>query len=306
MEEQIQTSDQQEQPKKGNILVAVLLILLVIVGGGLVYKFIEGDKLEKEKQQTEAELDATFDKLDSISNQLDTKILEISQLGGEIDTLLQIKEQLEADKKQLRKSTSKQIKSLKDRVGGYKDLLLQQDEEIERLKIINQELVVENTELKTEKNQLNESLRNLNENNEELVEQVAFAGRLKVEGMKIVAVSSRGKERENEFKNRHIDKLKIQFDIAENKVSPIEGKDIMIKITAPDGNVLFDVASGSGTFVFDGREIFFTAKQEILYDRTKQNMSFLYNKGSEYALGKHTIEVYTDDYLMGKGSFIVK
>lgn len=306
MEEQHQLDTQSKEPKKGNILVLILSVVILVAGGGLIYKFMETDQLTLENQLKEAELESTYDRLDSISNELDTKILEISQLGGEIDTLLQIKEQLETEKKQLRKRTTTQITSLKDRVDGYKTLLLQQDDEIERLKVINNQLVEENTELKTEKNELNESLRDLNKNNEDLEEQVAFAGRLKAEGMSIIAISSSNKERQNEFKNRHIDKLKIQFAISENKVSPIEGKSIMIKITAPDGNVLFDVASGSGTFMFEGREVFFTAKQEILYDRTKQNLSFLYNKGSEYNLGKHTVEVYTDDYLMGKESFIVK
>jgi cell division protein ZapB len=32
----------------------------------------------------------------------------------------------------------------------------------------------------------------------------------------------------------------------------------------------------------------------------------MYEKGSEFAIGQHKVEVYTDDYLMGKGSFIVK
>ncbi len=309
MEEQTQVNTQAEQPKNNKVIVIVLSIIIVITGGGLIYKYMESDRLSEEKAQKEAELEATYDRLDSISNELGTKILEISQLGGDIDTLLQIKEQLEADKQQLRNRTkrnAKQITGLKDRVSGYKALLLQQDDEIVRLKAINEELVVENTELKTETNVLNKSIRDLNSNKEELESKIAFAGRLKVEGMKILAINSNGKEREGEFKNRHIDKLKIQFGISENKVSPIEGKDIMIKITDPEGNVLFDVTSGSGTFILEGRELFYTAKQEILYDRTAQNLSFLYNKGSEYGLGKHLVEVYTDDYLMGKSSFIVK
>lgn len=303
---QIPQVPQAEESKKGNIIIIVLLFILFTVAGGLIYKFIEINTLTEEKQQKETELEATYDKLDSISNALDTKILEISQLGGEINSLLQVKEQLEADKKLIRKRTNNEITGLKDKVSGYKELLLQQDKEIIWLKTINEELMVENTELKTDKVQLSDSLINLNKSNLDLEQQVAFAGRLKVEDMRISAVNSKGKERIGEFKNRHINQLKIQFNIPENKVSPIEGKDIMIRITTPDGNVLFDVTSGSGTFIYDNREMFFTAKQKILYDRTKQNISFLYNKGSEYPLGKHSVEVYTDDYLMGKGSFIVK
>ena len=124
--------------------------------------------------------------------------------------------------------------------------------------------------------------------------------------MKIFAVNSNGKERETEFRNRHIENLRIEFTVNENKVAPIEGKGLLVRVIAPDNNVLFDVTRGSGSFNFDGREMFFTAKKEILYDRSSQMVTLLYNKGSEYELGQHTVEVYTDDYLMGRGNFVVK
>jgi len=295
----------QEAPKK-NILVAVLIIFIVVIGGGLVYKFIENMDLEEEKAKTEKQLDEAYYSLDSIGGELDKKILEISQLGGEIDTLVKIREQLEEEKQQFRTRAYRQIAGLKDKVDGYQQLLLNQDEEIKKLKLINEQLNEENVVLKTEKNELNASLRNLESSKTELEEKIAVASRLKIEGMKILAVSDKGREREGEFRNRHVDHLKIQFDINENKVAPIEGKDIMIKITDPDGNVLFDVASGSGSFMFEGREMFYTAKQEILYDRTKQSLTFLYSKGSDYAIGKHQIDVYTDDYKMGSETFVIK
>lgn len=294
-----------EAPKK-NILVAVLAIFAVVVGAGLIYKFIENQQLSEEKARTDKELDEAYYSLDSIGGELDKKILEISQLGGEIDTLVKIREQLEEEKREFRKRAYRQIAGLKDKVDGYQQLLVNQDEEIAKLKLLNAELNKENIVLKTEKNELNESLRDLESSKTELEEKVAVASRLKIEGMKILAVSGNGKERDGEFRNRHVDHLKIQFDINENKVAPIEGKDIMIKISDPGNNVLFDVASGSGSFMFEGREMFYTAKQEILYDRTRQSMSFLYNKGSDYDIGKHQVEVYTDDYRMGSGSFVIK
>jgi hypothetical protein len=119
-------------------------------------------------------------------------------------------------------------------------------------------------------------------------------------------VNESGKEREGEFKNRHIDQIKIVFTVSENGVAPIEGKELLIRVVAPDGNVLFDVARGSGSFTFEGREMFFTQKQEILYDKKNQEVTLFYKKGSEYATGNHRVEVYTDAYLMGSGIFEVQ
>lgn len=91
-----------------------------------------------------------------------------------------------------------------------------------------------------------------------------------------------------------------------NEVAPIEGKDILIRIIDSNGQVLFDVANGSGTFMLNDKETFYTASQEILFDNSRQTVTFLYDKGSDYALGQYTMEVYTEDYKMGSHTFVVK
>jgi hypothetical protein len=35
-------------------------------------------------------------------------------------------------------------------------------------------------------------------------------------------------------------------------------------------------------------------------------LTFLYEKGSDYASGSYSVEIYADDYLMGKTQFSVK
>ena len=124
--------------------------------------------------------------------------------------------------------------------------------------------------------------------------------------MGVKAVNSKGKERISPFKNRQLEKLKVEFTIAENKVAPVEGKKIVIRVVDENGQVIFDVAKGSGTFMLNGKEEFYTAIQEILFDNTRQKLTFYYEKGSEYASGNYSIEIYTDGYLMGKAQFIVK
>jgi len=295
-------------PKKNrtSVFIVVISLLLIVV----FFFYYQNQQLEAEKQRQQKEISDTYLKLDSVSNELDLRIDEIEALGGDIDTLEALKAQLEADKKQLLVDAEYQrgrITRLNDRVDGYKELLLIKDKEIEQLKVLNTQLTEENTTLKVEKNQLNESIQKLQENTEELQQKVAQASRLEIQGIKVIAINDRGKERDNEaYRNRHIKQLKIQFTVLENEIAPIEGKELLIRVVAPDGNVLFDVTRGSGSFTFDKRELFYTAKQEILYDRNSQLVTFIYEKGSEYPIGQHTVEVYTDDYMMGKGSFVVK
>ncbi|MEM6829576.1 MAG: chromosome segregation protein SMC [Bacteroidota bacterium] len=299
------TTPQSEKPNRTPVFIGVSIVLV-----GIIAFFIwQNQQLKNERERQKQEISETYLRLDSVANELDQRIITIQELGGEIDTLLVLKQQLEEDKKALLtrdQNQRKQIARLNARVSGYKELLLVKDEEIEQLKEVNQQLTKENTNLKVEKNQLNQSIQKLQQNTEELEGKVAVASRLEIQGLTVYAVNSNGKERESEFRNRHINQLKIEFTILDNQIAPIEGKELLLRIIAPDGNVLFDVTRGSGSFTFEGRELFYTAKQEILYDKNSQLVTYLYDKGNEYPIGLHKVEVYTDDYIMGTGTFRVK
>ena len=301
-----QSTSSSSEPKKSNkTLIYVVAGLAVLLVAALVVNFIRENNL-KEKN---AELMVAYSRLDSIGNEMQAKIIEIEQLGGNIDTLQMIKDSLETEKADLlefRDRSYKEINRLKSRVEGYRELLVMKDTEIAELKKVNESLVVENTELKTERNELTQTIREAKKTEEQLTEKVQIASRLEIENIMVAALNAKGKAREDEFRARQIDKLKVEFNIAKNDVAPISGKEILMRIIDDNENVLFDVARGSGTFVLDGKETFYTAKQEILFDNTQQVVSFLYDKGSEYLPGRYVMEVYTDGYLMGKKSFRVK
>lgn len=306
-----QEDDLQEfAPKKeSKSRLGIFIIICVVLMAVLLYFFMQNNDLKEEVENTQFELNNAVLQLDSIGSELDKKILEIQRLGGDIDTLLIVKAELEQEKRNLLSSNQanrRSIAELKEKVDGYQELLIMKDKEIVQLKKQNEVLLTENTTLKVEKNQLQDSISTIGETNNQLSEKVAIASELKIEGMRIFAVNEAGKEREAEFRNRHITNLRIEFSVSANKVAEIEGKELLIRVIAPQTGVLFDVTRGSGTFNFEGREMFYTIKKEILYDRTKQKVSVLYDRGSEYDLGNHTVEVYTDEYLMGTGSFVVK
>ena len=295
----------QESKSRLGIFIGICVVLMAV----LLYFFMQNNELKEEVVNTQADLNNAVLQLDSIGSELDKKILEIQRLGGDIDTLLVVKAELEQEKRNLLSSNQankRSIAELKQKVDGYQELLVMKDKEIVQLKKQNEVLLTENTTLKVEKNQLQDSISTIEETKNQLSQKVAIASELKIEGMRIFAVNETGKEREAEFRNRHITNLRIEFSVSENKVAEIEGKELLIRVISPETGVLFDVTRGSGTFNFEGREMFYTIKKEILYDRTRQKVSVLYDRGSEYDLGKHTVEVYTDEYIMGSGSFVVK
>jgi hypothetical protein len=303
------TSSFEAAPRKNNkatIIIALMAIVIIIQGIKIYLDSQEKQEVVTQLTSTEQELATTLHRLNEIKTELDDKIAEVTKLGGDVTDLQTAKAEIENELKRNKRATGKEIKALKDRVEGYEILLKNKDEEIEQLKSVNKELLTENKTLKTQKNVLGDSINRLSQTKQELATKVAIASQLKAENFRIVALNDRNKERESPFKAKQVNKLKIEFNIAENSVAPIEGKKIMIRIIDENGQVIFDVARGSGTFIFNGKEEFYTSSQEILYDNTRQKLTFLYEKGSEYASGTYALEVYTDDYMMGRGEFTVK
>ncbi len=298
--------------RKRTVTIAIAIIVLLLIFNGVVYylDYREKQELEAEINSKNTELLQTYDQLNKISTELEQKIQEIEKLGGDVTELQQAKAELEAEREQLTRSASiaqRRYNEIREKVQGYETLLKQKDQELVKLRSLSDSLYAENTTLKTTQNQLTDSLNRLAKNRQELNQKVAIASRLKAENIQIIAVNKRGKEREDEeYRDRQIQQLKIRFNLADNPVAPIESKDIMMRVIDPNGNVLFDVATGSGTMMIDNREEFFTAKQEILFDNTRQQLSFQYEKESDYEEGIYNVELYADGYLIGNDSFKVK
>ena len=289
--------------KKLIYILSVIIIIFIVVSSILIYNNIQKEKI-RIKQQTE--LDELYIDLDSVSNVQNDKILTISQLGGDIDSLLILKENIETEKREFRNRAYAQINRLQGKVDGYRELLLAQDEEIEKLKKLNEQLFEENKEQKVEINTLNDKITNINRSNKKLEEQIEIAGRLEIKDIEIVGVFRNGSTKINSFKNRSLNKLIVNFTVLENSLSKIEVLDIYLRIIKPSGQVVYDISKGSGSFTFDKRELFYSIKDEILIDKSEMTYNIEYVKSEELNKGEYLVILYTNNYEIGRSEFIIK
>src|SRR5919202_3297944 len=151
----------QTQNSSRSYLLAALLILAAL-NVLLLYFYYQERQDNKTKDATIAakteEVLATKTKLDSISAQLAARIAELRQLGGSVDSLLKVKQQLEVDKRELRNVNSFDSRKYDKKIRNYQALLAQKDQEIARLKeengVLSQQneaLTQENSGLKAER-----------------------------------------------------------------------------------------------------------------------------------------------------------
>lgn len=300
------STEPKKTSNKSGIIIALLSIIIIVQSIKIYLDYQEKVEVKTQLASTEEDLASTMQRLNEVKVELDQKIAEIEKLGGDVTELEKAKAEVMAELKRSNTRNTKAIKELKDRLEGYEELLKIKDDEIEQLKSVNKELFTENKDLKTKQNVLNDSLNVLTKNKEELASKVAIASQLKAENIALVSVNDKGKERESPFRKRQLEKIKVEFTIAENKVAPIEGKQILIRITDENGQPIFDTTKGSGAFMLNGKEEFYTSVQEILFDNSKQKLTFVYDKGSEYPAGTYLMEIFTDGYKMGSTQFIVK
>ena len=291
---------------KENKIIRILTLVIILIIGGLAFILYKNNVSEKIRIQQEKELDNVYLELDSISNLLGDKILTISQLGGDIDSLIILKENLELEKREFRSRAYAQINRLQGKVEGYRELLLAQDEEIERLREVNEQLFEENKEQKIEINNLNSTISNINKSNKKLEEQIEVASRLELLEIEIIGIFRNGSQKRNQFRNRSLEKLNINFTLGENDLAKIEVKDLYIILEKPSGEVIYDISNGSGSFTFEKREMFFTIKEEVLIDKSEKKLSVEYSINDEFNKGTYLVTLYTDEYKIGSGEFLIK
>lgn len=311
---------QTKEPSNGNAtkkaLIIGLILLLLGLNAILLYFNLKVKKEVVVQKQIVAQKDTVINKyahqLDSINIVITDKIAIIKELGGDTAELGRIRKELLRDLKSARGARSSDLRKLaqfRAKIEKYTAMLNEKDEEITNLKTENTQLFEETAKLKTRIARTEDSIGQLNKTKEVLSSQVAAASILKAENIKFSFIDKRGKEKtdeENIFKSKKIDKLKISLLISENRVAKIETKTLYMRLLEPEGAVLYDLSTGGGTFMVDGKENYFTAKQDFLFDNKQPVLGFTWAKGSPFKTGQHTIELYCEGFKIGESMFTVK
>lgn len=312
----------------------VVMTLLAAILGYMLFQSKETVTNQQEVISTKVmELAQVRTKLDSITVQLDTQIAEVQKLGGDVTELQKAKVELEQDKKDLKKKSASELTSVKSKyevkIRNYESLLTAKESELVKLREENTVLAStnntltstnttlndENSNLKTQTQGLTKSVEVVKAQNEEtaaknkvLSDKVTKAAALRTEYVKILGVNAKGKEsEEKKYKAKKLAKIKVVFQLAKNDLTVQERKTIFIRVLDPDGSTIFDAATGSGNFTYNGQDLAYTTRGDVNYDNENLYVEMVYNRGgTAYREGKYVIELYAEGFKIGTGGFEVK
>jgi len=288
-------------------LVILNIVLIYLIAQNKSYSSSQ-DKMLKEQEQEYNQLQkSTTTRIDSMESALEEQIRQAKELGIDYEELLELKEQLEKDKVAIQQKATQDIAIYKEKyeekLAAYEELLIRKDEELEKLRKDNDLLYEQNTTLKEQKNEMQDQINNINTQKEQLSKKVESASGLKATNITVNVLDTRGKEKTGgSYRSKQINQLKVYFTFLDNPLAEVGTRRLYLRVLEPSGAVL---TTGS-TFSFNGNTVNYTAMQQFLFDNSQQRLVFPFNQSVNYKKGKYTVEIYTDENLVGTGSFTVR
>lgn len=313
------------------------LLLVILLGGLSCFSLFSGyvafiqdavpdQELMAESQGQKARADKLKNEMEKISSMLETIGFGSTpeSLGELTEEHLAIREQAEQHKKKLLVLQS-QMKEMMASSGttdpesfalAYRKLKSSQWElnnEVNKLKKRNKQLISENRQLSKDKVKLVGDLDKQKKSTEMLLEerdvlrgQVEKAAILNVSDLSAdgIRIVRKGREKVSS-KAKRVEKLRIGFTLPKNDVASAGTKHIYMVVTGPDKQIITD---GGSNFKLGSKNMAFTAKREVEYkNKTKDLM--MYGKNlfkDEFDAGKYKIELYCDGAQIGKTEVFLK
>jgi hypothetical protein len=218
---------------------------------------------------------------------------EITEKKARINQLLS---KVNASKEELAEAKSL-IASLNNDIAGYKTTI----EQLEGEKLV---LVQEKETVTKERDLVRKNYDSATTVIKQKEEVIDVASTLHASNFAITGINEKrsGKEKTTSTAKR-VDKLRISFDLDENRVSQSGEKKIYVTIIDPTGKVVSSTSLGSGTFnTREGAEKAFTQKLDVNYTQGQRHtLSFDWKNEGDYTRGDYKIEVYHNGFKIGEG-----
>ena len=280
------------------VLIAVVIVL--IVSNNKHSKELEQLIVEKERMELEYEYADLVEqyalyegqkmilKNDSLIEKLEAEQIKVQRLYEELKSekatsaarIAELRAELETLRGIMRVYVA-QIDSLNRENKSLRQENRQQRRKIEEVKTLNEKLISQR---------------------DSLSEKVVIASKLDAVGVKVTPLRKNGKLAK---KIKQISKLEISFSIAKNVTAATGEKEIFARITKPDGDVM--IKSESNLFPFEGSQIPYSCRKVVEFAGDEINGVTMYWDVEEFLYpGEYEVEIFADNYLIGRGVFTLE
>ncbi len=305
---------------------AMYIVLIALLIGGLVYTNV---KLKKSKE-TIVVTEKQRDDVTALKAELDKKygesLQEIESYRAEnagLDSLLSVRTQELTAKKAKIDALLSQISSLQSNDAAKSKLLAeaqalikQMDEDKARLQTSIDSLMTVNKQLYQERDSVTGELVNtlakkqeIEDENKKMKDRIDKASILSTANIQATPIRMTKKGKEDEVsKAKDAEKLRVCFDLLQNKIAPSGQTELAVRIVSPDGTTIQMSSLGSGTLqdATTGNDIPFTYTISPDYQNETKTVCSYWAQTFKFSPGKYSVEVYEKGFLIGQSSFMMK
>jgi hypothetical protein len=282
-----------------------ILGLLVVVLGVAVYLLIDTRKNLNLVSTDLAEKTEYFRvERDSLERELRNIYVQYDSLETDnVDLQVNIKEQQQKIDKliAIQADDAYKIKMYKREMETLRSVLRSYIVQIDSLNMKNQELMAENKQLRNSEMRLTSEKEQLEKDKSQLEEIRNLATTLQASEINLVLLN----KRDNETRRiRSADKVRVDFVLRANKVTPPGEKTIYLRIIRPD-----EVLLGSPELEMidmDSEQLPASASRVVNYENEDLPVSIFWTNDGELVPGEHTVELYVEGKMIGSASFVLK
>jgi len=292
-----------------NLLIGLLAAGLLGTWGYLLW---HNNKESDEKQELRVSNTTMETERNSVKEMYDQAVYRLDSITGANNNLQGEKSGLQKDIEAkrneitsiLKKSnaTAAELTRARTLIAELNGQIANLQEEVTRLTGENQVLTSNNTQLSSEKQVLEQNLQTSTMEKEELSTTVDVGSTFSASNIQITPVNEKknGKEKVTSTAKR-VDKLVVSFNV-ENRIAKSGPADMYIMVTAPDGKVISEAASGGGTLTTrtDGDKPY-TAKVPVEYTQGTQKAVQFPIRQADFQRGDYKIEIYHNGFKIGEG-----
>ncbi|MFD1164738.1 hypothetical protein ACFQ2C_03865 [Sphingobacterium daejeonense] len=306
----IESREAQAAPvvKRDNSKIYFFVIAIAALLATNIYFYVKykssGEKLYTvtlQKENLQIEIDRIEAELDNIKSE------GISSTAALVSAEQSARQKIEDLRKGLEKNeiSGPQIEAAKVEVSQLKDQVSKMKDDITALKIKNQLLAETNNELNEKVKENEAKTASLVNERNVLSDKIAKASSVKVSNVHIVGIEEkRNGSLENENRAKRIDKLQINFTIADNPLAAMGKKNVYVRIINPKGNL---IANSEDLFLVHGEKLQYTFKEAIEFNNNGQEYQFMWSDDTHnFQKGAYTVLLYADDAIMGRSSVVFK
>lgn len=296
-----------ENSKNGFKIAGIVLLILALFFG--VMWISTRSELRSYTKQAEQEKAQLRQELDSLMAEHEKIKAEYGDLADSLRVKDSIIQANAIEIKKLLDTKWEYVKVVKklDRLRGIAQSYLRQ---MDSLYTLNRQLQAENQQMREEIAQEQRRAQQLVKEKEQLATKIEEGASLSIYSLTAETLRERSGGREEATdKGKRIEKIRVCFIVAENKLAKPGTRTFYVRIADPNGNVLIKGRGDEYSFMFKGEQLQYSATAVLEYQNKATKMCIDYNKlplQDKFIAGTYQVAVYLDNAIVGETTFTVR